>query len=94
MLQMKQWGTVLTGRKLGKIVRTSMLSQIDSEIMVVDFKEVRVASHSFCDEAFGKIVFEVEKPTEKLRFINTDENIKTTIKYVLSERLKEKFSPA
>ena len=92
MLQMKQWGTVLTGRKLAKAVRASMLSQIDSEIMVVDFKEVRVAGHSFCDEAFGKIVFEVENPTKKLRFINTDENIKTTIKYVLSERLKEKFS--
>ena len=87
---MNKWGTVLTGRRLGKDVRKALLNQIGSNIIVIDFNGVRVASHSFCDEAFGKMVFEVEEPKSKIKFINTDDATKIVIKHVMSERLREK----
>jgi len=87
---MNKWGTVLTGRRLGKDVRKALLNQIGSNIIVIDFNGVRVVSHSFCDEAFGKMVFEVEEPKSKIKFINTDNTTKIVIKHVMSERLREK----
>ncbi|MDD4599365.1 MAG: STAS-like domain-containing protein [Lentimicrobiaceae bacterium] len=89
---MSELGTILTGRNLGKNVRKAILNE--PGIVTVDFMGIKVASHSFCDEAFGKMVFEVDHPKNKIRFKNANDEIKTVIKQTMSERIKEKqFNP-
>ena len=90
MFIMKEWGTVLTGRDLGKKVREELLKKLDksedSNVVIVDFKGVKVVSHSFCDEVFGLISLSVESILKKIKIVNTSKSIEITIKYVISER--------
>lgn len=85
---MNKLGVILTGRSLGRDVRKEILSQ--PGVVDIDFAGIEVASHSFCDEAFGKIAFEVDHPRNKIKFLNASDAVKTVIKQVVSDRLKEK----
>ncbi|RPF49569.1 uncharacterized protein DUF4325 [Thermodesulfitimonas autotrophica] len=93
MIKMKEFGTHLTGRALGKKVRELILGKTkESTPVLLDFAGVQMASHSFCDEAIGKMLQELEFKEFKraVKFVNCCAEIKSIIKFVLRDRLTEK----
>jgi len=90
MIKMDKWGTVLTGRHLGREVREKILKEIQTRNVIIDFGGVEIASHSFCDEVFGFLTLKIEDLPSKIKFHNANDGIKSTLKYVISERLRMK----
>ncbi|SHI39118.1 STAS-like domain-containing protein [Desulfofundulus thermosubterraneus] len=94
MIILKNFGSHLTSRTLGKKVRLLILEKLNlssPNSVILDFANVEMASHSFCDEAFGKLLKEVglERFKRSIKFWNCSEEIESTIRFVLKERLME-----
>lgn len=92
MIILKNFGSHLTSRALGKKVRLLILEEsLGSRGIIMDFSGIDMASHSFCDEAFGKLVKEIgiEQFKRIIKFKNCSKEIESTIRFVLKERLDE-----
>ena len=91
MFAVREFGTCLTSRASGEKVRLLIKEELsNTNNVAIDFKGVEVASHSFCDEAFGKLICEIgfENFKRRLKFWNCSEEIKAVIRFVLRERVK------
>lgn len=91
ILNLKDFGTFLNTRDLGKIIRDKITSSIkDGNIVTVDFTGVTQMTHSCADEIFAKLVMEFGLPNFKktIKMINADETTATIIKYAIARRLQ------
>jgi hypothetical protein len=85
-------GDSLGTRFLGKTLRLKIENSIkEGENVVFDFSGVNNISHSFADECFGKLLLSWELPDlrSKTTFTNTNEFVKKTIAFTLSERMSK-----
>ncbi|MBI5688305.1 MAG: STAS-like domain-containing protein [Verrucomicrobia bacterium] len=88
-IAMNQWGDFLGTRFLGEEARRAIHDALAGEARVcLDFAGVRGVSHSFADEAIGILVQEIGLGALKtnVRFANLNEEIKTILRFVVSER--------
>lgn len=91
ILNLKEFGTILSTRDLGEVIRENVLQGIDNENTVtIDFTNVSQITHSCADEIFAKLVMELGLANFKksVNMINTDETTATIIKYVIAQRLE------
>lgn len=88
-IQLNKWGPVLSGRSLGREIRSLIKKRLKNGSITVDFRNIDVASHSFCDEVFGILIKEDTSVTKRLKVINATDEIVNNIKYVMMERVKE-----
>jgi len=90
VLPLTQYSKFLSGRSLGEIVRGDIKKLVDNELLVhIDFDGIKLATHGFCDEAFGVLLETMIKNGENIGqvgFINADEDVETIIRYVLVGR--------
>lgn len=49
-IQLNKWGPVLSGRSLGREIRSLIKKHLKNGSITVDFRNIDVASHSFCDK--------------------------------------------
>ena len=90
-LRMVDHGTLLSTRQLGAIVRAEILEQLNRQATVlVDFGGVGSITHSFADEAFGKLLLAIRPEDMKLRlqFTNVSPNIAAVIRFAVAERMR------
>lgn len=82
-------GDSLGTRVLGKKIRLEIEKSLKSENFVTfNFRDVRLISHSFADECFGKLLlsWSIEELKSKTTFIGANSIIKKTIAFTLEER--------
>ncbi len=81
-------GTRFLGEKIRKEIEAAFLSE---SLIIFDFEDVTVVSHSFADECFGKLLlqFDLNILKSKTTFKNTSNEIKRTIAFTLREREKQ-----
>ncbi|RKO65752.1 STAS-like domain-containing protein [Desulfofundulus salinus] len=92
MIMLGSISTHLTTRALGKRVRELILKRLESSTQVLlDFTGVEMASHSFCDEAFGKLLQELGfvKFKRRVKFSGCSAEVESVIKFALRNRLVE-----
>jgi anti-anti-sigma regulatory factor len=97
MILMSKWGSMLTERDLGELVRVAIENELECcGKVVIDMSGVVMVNSSFADEAFGKLVSKLglEKAKKQISFINTNETIKTIINNAISTRLTLSSLPA
>jgi len=85
-------GACLTTRALGKQVRELIEEELGSSSRVLlDFAGVEMASHSFCDEAFGKLLLKMgfKEFKRRIRFSCCAPEVESVIKFALKTRLEE-----
>lgn len=88
MFSMKEFGSTLASRHLGAKVRRRLVEALkENGAVTVDFSGVDVASPSFLDECFGKLVMENVKGT--ISFRNTPDEIVTMIRTFVRKRKLE-----
>lgn len=55
----------------------------------IDFYGIKSVTHSFIDELiWSYIYYDLEKALERISFLNCDDDIKTMIKFVVNDRIK------
>jgi hypothetical protein len=91
-IELKDFGEVLTTREQGVQLRAILLNfytEVDTEKIVIDFKEIRLISHGFVDEFLGKLVEEPDHSfvTHKIGFKNLGDH-KRIVNYVINDRWK------
>ena len=83
----------LGGRLDGSIIREQIenfLSNNPQKQIVIDFKGIKVASHSFIDEIVGyPLRLQGKDFLNRIKFKNTNSSIKITIKTILAESLQK-----
>ena len=86
-LVFKDYGQVLGGRDVAERIRKEIESATD--VVVLDFQDVRTVSHSFADELIGKLAEKLgpESVKKKISIINLSESNRKVFGYVISERL-------
>lgn len=93
ILNLKDFGSFLSTRDLGEVIRNKITTSIKEEIVViVDFTDVTQMTHSCADEVFAKLVIEFGLPNFKkfVKMKNVDETTATIIKYAIARRLQNK----
>lgn len=92
------FGEVLATRRLGKKIREEIiLSSIsDFQIIIFDFNQVNLITHSFADECFGKILLSMDLMQLKKRttFINYNSKIKIQIINSINQNIELKMNTA
>lgn len=91
-IELKDFGDVLTTREQGVQLRAILLdfyTEVHTEKIVIDFKEIRLISHGFVDEFLGKLVQVPDKSfiTHKIGFRNLGDH-KRIVNYVINDRWK------
>jgi len=92
IIKFSEINSSLGTRKLGKEIRHNMISQIQSnEIIIFDFENVDLISNSFADECFAKLleVFSLEIIKKKTTFKNANNDISMVIKKAFNDRIKK-----
>lgn len=86
-LVFKNFGSVLGGRKVAADLRSQIESS--SEVITLDFADVRTVSHSFADELIGKLAkkYGPAQFKEKIKIINLSESNRAIFTYVISDRI-------
>jgi len=88
MFSMREFGSTLASRHLGAKVRRRLVEALrESGAVTVDFSGVEVASPSFLDECFGKLVMEGVKGT--ISFQNTPDEFLVMIRTFVRKRKLE-----
>lgn len=90
MISLSKWGSMLTERDLGEIIRAAIEKEIaQSGKAVLDLSGVDMINSSFADEVFGKIIFKLgfESAKEKLFIINIKGTLKVIINNAISTRM-------
>ncbi|WP_433943451.1 STAS-like domain-containing protein [Paenibacillus sp. SN-8-1] len=90
MINLIEWGTVLSERDLGAEIRMSITKHIRSNSKVtVDFTGIRMINSSFADEVFAKLVNDLglEAVRESLIITNNKPVLKTIINEAIATRM-------
>lgn len=90
MIKLKDFGTSLGSRILGREVSNLIDFEKESEI-ILDFEDVKMVTSSFADEVIGKNCAKLGLHDffEKVQTVNTSEQIKLIIKKAIIDRLVE-----
>jgi len=92
-IQFSHIGESIGTRVLGKQIRMEIEEAIThGKFVTFDFADVKVISHSFADECFGKLLakWSLKELQSKSTFKNANGFIKKTIAFTLNERLSER----
>ena len=91
IVKLKDFGTSLGSRVLGKEVSNVIDFEKDQEI-VLDFQDVKMVTSSFADEVIGKNCAKLGLHNffDKVQIVNTSEQIKLILKKAIMDRLVEK----
>lgn len=90
IVNLKEFGTSLGSRVLGKKV-SSMINFEKEQEIVLDFQDVKMVTSSFADEVIGKNCARLGLHNffKKVQIINTSEQIKLILKKAIIDRLAE-----
>lgn len=90
IVQLKEFGTSLGSRVLGKEVSNMVDFEKEQEI-VLDFQDVKMVTSSFADEVVGKNCAKLGLHNffDKVQIVNTSEQIKLILKKAITDRLAE-----
>ena len=90
IVKLKDFGTSLGGRVLGKEVSNMIDFEKEDEI-ILDFQDVKMVTSSFADEVIGKNCARLGLHNffNKVQIINTSEQIKLILKKAIMNRLQE-----
>lgn len=90
IVNLKEFGTSLGSRVLGKKV-SSMINFEKEQEIVLDFQDVKMVTSSFADEVVGKNCAKLGLHNffDKVQIINTSEQIKLILKKAIIDRLAE-----
>lgn len=86
--RMNKYGDFLGTRILGKKAYHPLQLCLNKNVfpIFIDFNNVRGISHGFADEFIGEVIRNNDFVLkDKIKFINTNEQIKTILKFVISE---------
>ncbi|ACM61771.1 uncharacterized protein DUF4325 [Caldicellulosiruptor bescii] len=91
MIKLNEYGNIICSRENGEVVREKILKEIkNGNIVVINFEGVEMINHSFADEAFGKLLYDLSEDVlrNQIKFVNANDDIKGMIKMALMERHK------
>lgn len=90
IVRLKEFGTSLGSRVLGKEVSNMIDFEKEDEI-ILDFQDVKMVTSSFADEVVGKncAKFTLHKFFKKVQMVNSSEQIKLILKKAIMDRLVE-----
>lgn len=90
IIKLKEFGTSLGNRVLGKEVSNLIDFEKEEEI-ILDFEDVKMITSSFADEVIGKNCARLGLHNffNKVQIINTSEQIKLILKKAIMDRLQE-----
>lgn len=90
IVKLKEFGTSLGSRVLGKEVSNMIDFEKEDEI-ILDFQDVKMVTSSFADEVVGKNCAKLGLHNffDKVQIVNTSEPIKIIIKKAILDRLAE-----
>lgn len=93
IFELKTIGETLATREQGALARVKLsgfLREVDTEKVVIDFKEVTLTTHGFIDEFLGKLIEEFDQTsfTSKIGFKNLGDH-KKIVNYVITDRWKD-----
>jgi hypothetical protein len=90
IVNLKEFGTSLGSRVLGKEVSNMINFEKEDEI-ILDFNGVKMVTSSFADEVVGKncAKFGLHNFFNKVQIVNTSEQIKLILKKAILDRLAE-----
>ena len=90
IVKLKEFGTSLGSRVLGKEVGNMINFEKEDEI-ILDFDEVKMITSSFADEVIGKNCARLGLHNffDKVQIVNASEQIKLIIKKAIMDRLQE-----
>lgn len=90
IVKLKEFGTSLGSRVLGKEVSNMINFEKEDEI-ILDFEDVKMVTSSFADEVVGKNCAKLGLHNffKKVQIINTSEQIKLILKKAIIDRLAE-----
>lgn len=98
IIKFSDFGEVLATRRLGKKIREEIiLSSIsDFQVIIFDFSQVTLITHSFADECFGKILLSMDMVQLKKRttFINYNNKVKIQIINSINQNIELKMNTA
>lgn len=86
-ISFKEYGNSLGTRLMGAEVRKNIEKLFDeNQKICFDFSDVKVVSHSYADEVFGKLIdkYGIGKMRELTTFKNTNEFVAKTIIEVIN----------
>lgn len=88
IMKLKEFGTSLGSRVLGKEVSNMIDFEKEQEI-VLDFQDVKMVTSSFADEVVGKNCAKlgIHNFFKKVQIVNTSEQIKLVLKKAIMDRL-------
>ena len=91
IVKLKEFGTSLGSRVLGKEVSNMINFEKEDEI-ILDFQDVKMITSSFADEVIGKNCTKLGLHNffDKVQIINASEPIKLILKKAIIDRLVEK----
>lgn len=87
-VKLKEFGTSLGSRVLGKEV-SNMIDFEKEEEIIVDFQDVKLVTSSFADEVIGKncATLGLHDFFKKVQIVNSSEQIKLILKKAIMDRL-------
>ncbi|ADQ41600.1 hypothetical protein Calkr_2135 [Caldicellulosiruptor acetigenus I77R1B] len=91
MIKLSEFGSIVCSRKNGEIVREKILEEIkNGNIVEINFEGVEMINHSFADEAFGKLLYDlpVDVFKNRIKFIKANDDVKGIIKMAIAERYR------
>lgn len=90
IVKLKEFGTSLGSRVLGKEVSNMIDFEKEDEI-ILDFQDVKLVTSSFADEVIGKNCAKLGLHNffKEVQIINTSEQIKLILKKAIMDRLVE-----
>lgn len=91
MIKLNEYGNIICSRENGEVVREKILKEIkNGNIVVINFEGVEMINHSFADEAFGKLLYDlpVDVFKNQIKFIKANDDVKGIIKMAVAERYR------
>ena len=90
IVDLKEFGTSLGSRVLGKEVSNMINFEKEDEI-ILDFQDVKMVTSSFADEVVGKNCAKLGLHNffDKVQIVNASEQIKLVLKKAIMDRLAE-----
>ena len=90
IVKLKEFGTSLGSRVLGKEVSNMIDFEQENEI-ILDFQGVKMITSSFADEVVGKNCAKsgIHNFFKKVQIVNSSEQIKLILKKAIMDRLTE-----
>lgn len=91
VIKFNEAGSILGTRMLGKNFKNKIISNLDKDVIKLDFSGVEMISNSFADEFIGKMIFElgIDKVKKNTTFINVNKNVMLVLRKAINDRMRE-----